>query len=106
VIVRERSSGDFAGYSEITWHPNRPHIVNQQGTGVFPRFRGHGLGRWLKAAMIDRILAERPEVQYIRTSNANSNAPMLRINEEMGFRTYYSACVWQIETDTLLRFLG
>lgn len=106
VVVRERSSGDFAGYSEITWHPNRPTIVNQQGTGVFPRFRGHGLGRWLKAAMIERILAERPEVQYIRTNNANSNAPMLRINEELGFRAYYSTCVWQIETDALLRFLG
>ncbi len=106
VIVRDRSSGDFAGYSEITWHPNRPQIVNQQGTGVFPRFRGHGIGRWLKAAMIERILMERPEVQYIRTGNANSNAPMLRINQEMGFHTYYSLCVWQIETDALLRYLA
>lgn len=106
VIGRERRGGDFVGYSAITWHPNRPTIVNQQGTGVFPRFRGHKLGRWLKAAMIERILAERPEVQYIRTSNANSNAPMLRINQELGFRTYYSTCVWQIETDELLRFLG
>ncbi|MBC8077991.1 MAG: GNAT family N-acetyltransferase, partial [Chloroflexales bacterium] len=59
VYARERATGVFAGFSEVFWHPNRPHLLYQGATGVFPQFRSHGLGRWLKAAMIDRVLRER-----------------------------------------------
>ena len=43
-------------------------------------------------------LGERPEVEVIRTMNANSNAPMLKINIEMGFKHYRSNTLWQVET--------
>ncbi|NJK46779.1 MAG: GNAT family N-acetyltransferase [Pleurocapsa sp. SU_196_0] len=60
LYVRERASGRYAGYTETGFHPNRSHLVNQWGTGVLPEFRGHGLGAWIKSAMIERILRERP----------------------------------------------
>jgi len=69
---------------------------------VFPEFRNHGLGRWLKAAMVEKILRERPRVRFVRTGNANSNAPMLKINHELGFRLYNTLTIWQIPVATVL----
>lgn len=105
-VVTERNNDAFVGYSEITWHPDRRHIVQQQGTGVYPHYRGLGIGRWLKAAILHRLISERPEVQFIRTNNVSSNAPMIHINEALGFRTYYTGQIWQVETDALLAYLG
>ena len=78
----------------------------QEDTGVSPEFRGRGLGRWLKAAMLDRIVRERPGVKFVRTGNADSNAAMLGINRALGFTPYVSRCVWQLETEKALAYLA
>lgn len=106
LYAAEAQTGRFAGFTEVYWNPNRPLVVSQGGTGVFPEFRGRGLGRWMKAAMLDRGLRERPEAQFVRTGNADSNAAMLGINEALGFRPYLSRCVWQIETEKVLAYLN
>lgn len=104
--VRERESGAFAGFSDVFRHDSRPAYAQVGSTGVFPAFRNRGLGRWLKAAMTDYLLREHPEVEYVRTQNANSNAPMRRINDELGFKLYRTEVVWQVETDKVLEYLG
>lgn len=101
----ERISGRFAGYSETVWNPNRPELLRQDMTGVFPHYRGKGLGRWLKAAMLERVLKERPQVKYVRTGNADSNAAMLKINTELGFQPYTADVLWQVETEKVLEYL-
>lgn len=103
--VRECSTGKFAGYTEVFWNPNRPEIISQGMTGVFPEYRNQGLGRWLKAAMLEKILAERPQAKYVRTGNADINAPMLRINTELGFKPYIAATVWQIATEQVSKYI-
>lgn len=35
--------------------------------------------------MLSRVRAERPQVRQVRTDNALSNAPMLAINDALGF---------------------
>jgi mycothiol synthase len=106
LYVRERSTGKFAGYTEVLWNPNRPEIISQGMTGVFPEYRNRGLGRWLKAAMLEKILAERPQAKYVRTGNADINAPMLKINTELGFKPYIAETVWQIATEQVSEYLG
>lgn len=105
MVARERSTGRFAGFTEVFWHPNRPAILSQEGTGVLPEFQNRGLGRWLKAAMLDKVLRERPTVTKVRTGNADSNAPMLNINYQLGFRPYISHYVWQVELAQVLAYL-
>jgi GNAT superfamily N-acetyltransferase len=106
MYVRERDTGRFAGMTEVTWHPNRPEIINQGMTAVFPQDQGRGLGRWLKAAMLEKILRERPQARWVRTGNADSNAAMLKINRELGFVPYESHYVWQVETDQVEGYLA
>lgn len=105
IAARERATGNLAGFTEVSWHPNRPEIVQQRGTGVLAQYQNLGLGRWMKAAMLGKILHERPQVRRVRTGNADSNAPMLKINQELGFKPYVSHSVWQIEFPQVQAYL-
>jgi GNAT superfamily N-acetyltransferase len=95
-------TGDIAGYTElvlptVTW-PTRGF---QGDTGVDPNHRNRGLGRWLKASMLLRLIDERPAVRRVVTFNAGSNAPMLSINHALGFRCVEDRVTYQIPLDVL-----
>ncbi|HEV8338150.1 MAG TPA: GNAT family N-acetyltransferase [bacterium] len=106
MYVREKGSRRIAGWSDVAWNPNRPEILQQQGTAVFPEFQNRGLGRWLKAAMLEKVLRERPQVRFVRTGNADSNAPMLKINTELGFKAFRSHYFWQVERAKVRDYLA
>lgn len=106
IFVREIQTGNFAGYTEVIWNPNRPDIISQGITGVFPQYRNKGLGRWLKAEMLDKILKERSRAKFVRTENADMNAPMMKINNELGFKPYIAECIWQVQTDKVVEYLN
>ncbi len=105
LYARVQASGAFAGFTEVFWHPSHPAMLSQGITGVFQAHRHRGLGRWLKAAMLDKVLRDRSEVRLIRTSNADSNAAMLAINHALGFRPHPAETFWQVETDAVFRYL-
>ncbi|MBI3974888.1 MAG: GNAT family N-acetyltransferase [Armatimonadetes bacterium] len=105
MYVRETRSRKIAGWTDVAWNPNRPEILQQRGTAVFPEFQNRGLGRWLKAAMLDKVLRDRPQVRYVRTGNADMNAPMLKINTALGFTPYRSHYTWQVDTEKVLDYL-
>lgn len=105
LYLRDRLTGQFVGMTEVMWNPNRPAIVHQGETGVMPAYRRRGLGRWLKAAMAQKLLRDHPETQVIRTGNVNSNVPMLKINNEMGFKPYIAHAFWQVERERVEAYL-
>lgn len=96
IFARQDDSGALAGLTEVTWNPSFPKTVRQGDTGVLMAHRGHALGKWMKAAMLRRVLDARPQVVDVRTSNADSNAAMLGINDALGFEPYIAQTVWQV----------
>lgn len=99
MYTRDEASGEYVGFTEVFWRASEPEILWQGATAVVPTYRNRGLGRWLKAAMLEKVLADRPEVKHVRTDNAQSNDPMLKINRELGFNEVKAGKVWQIATE-------
>ena len=91
--------------TDITYRPERETIVSQNLTGVREKYRGKGLGKWLKAAMLYKIKEEFPKAKIISTGNANSNAPMLAINEKMGFKLHKEGVNGQLKVEDLEKYL-
>lgn len=102
--AEETATGNLAGFTEIFWTPGNP-IVGQQGdTGVRNEYKNKGLGRWLKAAMLGKVLQDKPKTRVIRTGNATTNAPMQKINQELGFKLFRSAWIWQMDVEQANKF--
>jgi GNAT superfamily N-acetyltransferase len=80
--------GHVAGFTEIVVPKATPARAAQYDTVVVPGHRGRRLGIWVKAAMLEWLRAERPEVTEIETDNADDNRHMLAVNEELGFRRH------------------
>ncbi|MBI1779493.1 MAG: GNAT family N-acetyltransferase [Proteobacteria bacterium] len=105
LYARERAGGRLAGLTSLTWNPSRPILAQQQETLVRPEYRNHGIGRWLKAAMLEKLGRDRPEVRWIETVNAKTNAAMLKINLELGFQPYQSVRNWQLTVERAEAYL-
>jgi mycothiol synthase len=106
VLAIHEESGETAGYTELVYDAKVPHVIWQQGTAVIPSHRGHGLGKWLKAAMLERALRDWPKARLIRTGNADSNAPMLAINTRLGFKPAWAESIWEIGIANARAYVG
>jgi GNAT superfamily N-acetyltransferase len=96
LVAVEDATGVFAGFTELMFAESAPEHSWQGGTAVRVEHRNHGLGRWLKATMAERAMAERPLVRVVDTENAYSNEPMLNINVAMGFEIIKTVNDWQV----------
>lgn len=91
VAVARHASGEVVGLNELTRPRGNPEaFVDQNETIVLPEHRGHRLGMAVKAANILSLRRAMPAAEAILTWNAPENAPMLAVNEALGFRR-----VWQ-----------
>lgn len=100
------ATGEIAGFTELELTGEAPPRADQGDTAVVPAHRGSGLGMWLKAAMLVRLRADRPDVARIVAGNASSNVHMLRINERLGFRPLARLVEWQGDVPALVDRLG
>lgn len=102
-IFARDPAGSCVGGTEVIIESWDPGTVLQQNTGIDPSHRGLGLAKWAKAAMLERIRDLRPEAVRVRTENAFSNAPMLAINNALGFTVVSARTEWQADVGDLLR---
>jgi mycothiol synthase len=87
VVAVEEATGLVVALTEVPLHPNDSAHTLWQDTVVAPAHRGHGLARFIKAHMLRWLLADRPALERIDTGTAAANAPMIRVNEQLGFVT-------------------
>jgi GNAT superfamily N-acetyltransferase len=70
LVLLRAPDGSIAGLSEAGWDIRAPSIVRQQLTAVARPWRGRGVGRALKAAMLRQVHETHPEATVIGTNNA------------------------------------
>jgi mycothiol synthase len=87
LVAIHEVSAEVAGLTEILFYPGFDADAYQEDTSVTVEHRGHGLGRCMKAAMLRRLVDERPEVRRVRTRTAADNIHMQRVNHEVGYKT-------------------
>lgn len=102
-VVRHKPSGEFAGFTDMVATSFDRTVLHQGDTGVWHKYRGKGLGRWIKAYHLGRVRGFVPEARWVQTGNAGTNRPMLNINEQMGFFPYKHITGWQFVTADLVR---
>ena len=95
VIARERSTGELAGHSVVAVEQERPHIAEQHDTAVDRNHRGHRLGALVKCDMLLWLREQEPAVIQLDTWNAESNAHMIAINEQLNYRIVARAIAYQ-----------
>ena len=105
LLAIHEATGEGAGFTEVIRHPMTPWVIWQQGTAVVPAHRGHGIGKWVKAQMIERIFREWSDSKVVRTGNAFSNAPMLSINDRLGFKVTFTTNIFQVPLAEATRYV-
>jgi GNAT superfamily N-acetyltransferase len=79
------ADGAIAGFTELVVPGSGTGDAQHYGTGVLPGHRGHGLGRWMKAAAILEARRRYPELGGLLTDTADNNPYMRRINDALGY---------------------
>ena len=107
VLVRD-PQGEIVAVTDAGWYPYVPNQLQQFFTGVHPRARGLGLGKLIKARMLQftRTRYAPQKLRWVYTSNATSNASMLSINERLGFKEHRATGTYQASREQIAAYLG
>lgn len=93
--ARESRTGRLVAFTELAARPARPEQVDQWETLVLAEHRGRRLGTLVKVAALRRLGREVPGARFVSTSNATTNAPMIAVNEALGFAPAGRLGTWQ-----------
>ncbi|MGY1503195.1 N-acetyltransferase family protein [Streptomyces sp. QTS52] len=96
VAVLNTADGSVVGFSELVVPGDGQGDGQHYGTAVLPEHRGRGLGRWMKAESIRRARRHHPGLTGLLTDTAAGNAPMLGINDELGYVPTHRAVEYQL----------
>jgi GNAT superfamily N-acetyltransferase len=97
---------DVAGICEAHWSARFPDRVYQELTGVARGWRGRGLAKALKAAMLRLVRERLPDVTLMSTFNAEGNAAILAINRRLGFTVHRRDSSYQLGREALGAWLA
>jgi GNAT superfamily N-acetyltransferase len=97
VAARHDGTGTLAAITRLCTDDGTPGWAFQQKTVVAPEHRGHRLGLLVKAAMLEWLIRDSPEVGRIYTGNAGVNEHMIAINERLGFEVGDVYRFWEFD---------
>jgi GNAT superfamily N-acetyltransferase len=104
--ARDDESGRLVAFTELAVPLGAPESAWQWDTLVLREHRGHGLGFAVKLANLRATLTRHPGVRCINTQNAEDNAPMIAINDEMGFEVAAHSVEWRRNIGPEAKSLG
>ena len=99
------SDGKISGLTVMLYRSDRKTMVKQLLTGVKQEYRGRGIGKWLKAAMLLKTKEDYPEVKIVTTDIATENKPMLSINDRLGYKIHKESISAQLKREDLEKYL-
>jgi len=105
-LVLLRNAEEIAAVCDAYWDQRFPDRVYQELTAVAGPWRNRGLAKAVKARMLKLVRERHPEVRTAITNNANSNAPILSINRQLGFSVHREAGTYQIGKAALEAYLA
>lgn len=86
--------GGVAGFATCVV-PAVGDIADHWSTIVAAEHRGHRLGVAVKVACYRLVQQAFPHIRTVTTTNAGGNAPMIAVNDALGFRVHATAGVFQ-----------
>ncbi len=92
--ARHEATGHIIAFTEVVVPLGAPESAWQHDTLVMREHRGHGLGFAMKVANLWAVREWHPGVRAISTWNAADNAPMIAVNDEMGFEVVSNSVYW------------
>lgn len=104
-MIAKDSNGTICGITERIFDRNEPHRMIVVITGVKERFRNRGIGKRLKVEMLLHTKKKYPQVIYEHTANSTSNASMLSINKELGYKPFVAGIFYKYNIDDLIKKL-
>ncbi len=103
-LAKHKETGKLVGFTEIAICDTNPIVGNQILTGVIPEHRRQGIGYSLKMQSLVYMLTK-TKVRYWETGNATMNAPMLKINEKLGYKLWVTHDCFEIKQNEWEAFL-
>jgi GNAT superfamily N-acetyltransferase len=94
-VAEHIESGRLVAYTEFALPRDHPVEAWQWATIVLPEHRGHRLGLAVKLANLDALAVTAPAVKVAITGNAQENAPMIAVNDMLGFEVVATGTFWQ-----------
>ncbi|NNM46276.1 GNAT family N-acetyltransferase [Knoellia koreensis] len=92
-------SGAVVAYNDLVTRAEEPAEVMQWGTLVRREHRGHRLGMAVKARGLQELARIAPDAKRVQTCNAEQNAHMVGVNEDLGFRRVEALLAYQRKLD-------
>ncbi len=100
-LITRETDGTISGLTETVYQPDQATLLFQWLTSVKKEYRGRGLGKWLKAEMLKYSKKTFPEVKFVVTDFAVTNAPMIAINKRLGFKKHKFWSEYKFNVDKL-----
>ena len=106
ILCTREPNGTLSGMTDMFYNDAKRTHANCRITGVRREYQNRGLGKWLKAAMMLDLHQRNPEARFVDTDNFNTNAPMLSINDRMGFKLFEQYVFYKMRVDDLAAKIG
>lgn len=104
-LLRDKNK-KLIGLTSLGFNKKNPEIGHQHLTGISIDYRGRGLAKYLKVAMLLKILNSYPEVKKLETEIHTANKISIKMNKSMAFKQKGYRKVYLISRERIKTWLN